>query len=119
MQSMSEYYSAVQLRADHWGEMRALVEELAKKPEGRSAKASHAKIEKLFEQLSTIETYWAFPGVASFNHLRRMFEHGKFSDCAFTIHRITRALTTGAYRRRHIPLDREMTDRCSRPKRAP
>jgi len=107
---MSDYYSAVQLRADHWGELRALVEGLAKNPEGRSAKAAHAKVEKLFEQLATIETYWAFPGVAAFNYLRRLFENGKFEDCAFTIHRVTRALTTGAYRRRHIPLDREMVE---------
>jgi len=57
-----------------------------------------------------IEPYWAFPGMAAFDHLRRQFEHGNYEDLAFSVNRVTRALTTGAYRRRHIPLDRDTVD---------
>ena len=48
--------------------------------------------------------------MAAFDHMRRNFEHGNFEDLSFTISRVTRALTTGAYRRRSIPLDRDTTD---------
>ncbi len=110
MQSMSDYYSAVQLRADRWGELRALIEQLSNNPNGRAATGAHERIEKLLGQLSLIEAYWAFPGMSAFDHLRRLFEHGKFDDLAFSVQRISRALTTGAYRRRHIPLDRDIVD---------
>ena len=44
MQSMSDYYSAVQLRADRWGELRAQIEQLSKHPDGRGAKGAHERI---------------------------------------------------------------------------
>ncbi len=67
-------------------------------------------IADLFESLSVIEPYWAFPGMAAFDHMRRQFEHGNFADLSFTVNRVTRGLTTGAYRRRSIPLERDSTD---------
>jgi arginine decarboxylase len=48
--------------------------------------------------------------MAAFDHLRRQMEHGNYDDLAFSINRVTRALTTGAYRRRHIPLDHDLHD---------
>ena len=42
--------------------------------------------------------------------MRRQFDHGKLADVAFTVRRAARALTTGSYRRRHIPLGRDMED---------
>jgi arginine decarboxylase len=110
MQSMSDYYSAVQLRTDRWSALRESLDLLSREPEGRGAKSTHAKIAELFEQLSLIEPYWAFPGMAVFDHFRRQFEHGLLEDVAFSVRRTTRALTTGAYRRRTIPLDREVVD---------
>ena len=90
--------------------MRAATDALARNPDGRQAKATKAKIAILIEQLAPIEGYWAFPGGQAFDHMRRQFEHGNFSDVSFTVHRITRALTTGAYRRRHVPPDRDSAD---------
>lgn len=49
--------------------------------------------------------------MAAFDHMRRQFEHNSFEDLAFSVHRVTRALTTGAYRRRHIPLERDSLDK--------
>ena len=110
MQSMSDYYSAIQLRSDRWSALRETTDALARAPEGKSATARTEKITDLFESLSMIEAYWAFPGVQVFEHIRRQFEHKNFEDVAFAVQRITRALTTGAYRRRHIPLDRDSVD---------
>ena len=110
MQSMSDYYSAVQLRSDRWSSLRESLDLLARKPEGRHAKATRQKVVDLFESLALIEAYWAFPGVSAFDFMRRQFEHGKIDDVAFAARRVTRALTTGAYRRRHIPLDRDTAD---------
>ncbi|QIE44784.1 ornithine decarboxylase [Pseudohalocynthiibacter aestuariivivens] len=110
MQSMGDYYSAVQLRSDRWSQLREAADALSRAPEGRNAKANLEKITELFDSLSLIEAYWAFPGVQAFDTLRRHFDHRNFADLAFSVQRITRALTTGAYRRRHIPLDRDSSD---------
>jgi arginine/lysine/ornithine decarboxylase len=110
MQSMSDYYSAVQLRADRWSALREALETLSRNPEGRGAKGIRDKITKLFDALAPIESYWAFPGVSAFEHLRRQFDQGHIQDVAFAIRRVTRALTTGAYRRRTIPLERDGID---------
>lgn len=110
MQSMSDYYSAVQLRADRWSALRENLGQLEREGEGRRAKAAHAEVGRLFTSLAFIERYWAFPGMVAFDTMRRQFEHGKLADVAFSVRRVTRALSTGAYRRRHIPLDRDNAD---------
>ncbi len=110
MQTMSDYYSAVQLRLDRWSNLREALDHLVRAPQARHARANRAKVEELFGSLALIEAYWAFPGVAAFDHMRRQFETGKLEDVAFSVRRATRALTTGAYRRRHIPLDRDTAD---------
>lgn len=110
MQSMSEYYSAVQLRFDRWGALRDACNSLARKPSGASAGATAQTVGNVFEALAPIEAYWAFPGNAAFTHLRRQYEHRNYDDLAFAVRRILRALTSGAYRRRTIPLEREESD---------
>lgn len=110
MHSVNDYYSAIQLRSDRWSELRAAVGSLSRETGVRKTAALRKQIGDLFESLARIEPYWAFPGMASFTHLRRQFEQDKIDDLAFTLTRVTRALTTGAYRRRHIPLDNDTTD---------
>ncbi|QGX99128.1 aminotransferase class I/II-fold pyridoxal phosphate-dependent enzyme [Roseovarius faecimaris] len=110
MQSMSDYYSAIQLRSDRWSALREASSALSRDPQGARSEAQVKKIEGLFESLALIEAYWAFPGMQVFDHLRRQFEHKNYYDVAFAVQRITRALTTGAYRRRHIPLERDSAD---------
>ena len=107
MRSMSEHYSAVQLRGDSWGALRAAAEMLERKPTGRAAEAATRRIREILESLDPIERYWAFPGYAAFLHLRRQLEAGQYGKMAMAIRRVTRALTSGAYRRRSIPLDRD------------
>lgn len=111
MQSVNEYYSAIQLRTDRWSSLRDSVAALARNPDGRGAVAQRRKVAGLFDALSVIEPYWAFPGMSAFDHMRRQFEHGNLDDLAFSVQRAARALTTNAYRRRHVPLERDSTDK--------
>ena len=43
MQSMNDYYSAVQLRADRWSSLREKLEFLVRNPEGKRVKTIHAE----------------------------------------------------------------------------
>lgn len=110
MDSVSDYYSGTQLRADRWSALREAVTSLCREQNAKKATAHKARIAELFESLALIEPYWAFPGMAAFENMRRQFETGHYDDLSFTTNRVKRALTTGAYRRRHIPLDRDSTD---------
>ncbi|TMM50619.1 aminotransferase class I/II-fold pyridoxal phosphate-dependent enzyme [Sulfitobacter sabulilitoris] len=110
MQSMNDYSSAIQLRSDRWSALREAAAALTRDPKAKAAAALRKRVEELFESLAMIEAYWAFPGMPAFDYMRRQFEHGNFEDLAFSTNRVTRALTTGAYRRRHIPLERDSMD---------
>ncbi len=110
MHSMNEYSSAIQLRSDRWSALRESATALTRAPKPKDEAVLKKRIEELFNSLAMIEAYWAFPGMSAFDHMRRQYEHGNFEDLAFTVNRVTRALTTGAYRRRHIPLDRDIVD---------
>ena len=110
MRSISEHYSAVQLRFDQWSSLRESTEAMSRQSQGRAAERLGKRIHELFDRLALIEPYWAFPGQQAFAHLRRQFEAGSFGDLAFGVRRITRALSSGAYRRRAIPLDRDDTE---------
>ncbi|KZY26591.1 MULTISPECIES: aminotransferase class I/II-fold pyridoxal phosphate-dependent enzyme [unclassified Sulfitobacter] len=110
MHSMNEYSSAIQLRSDRWSAMRGATAALARQPRAKEAEKLVADVRKLFESLAVIEPYWAFPGMSAFDYMRRQFEHKSYEDLAFAVGRVTRALTTGAYRRRTIPLERDSLD---------
>lgn len=109
--SIRDYYSATQLRADRWSSLRESAEGLARqRQEGRQSEKLMAAAEHLFDVLAPIERYWAFPGIHAFEHLRRLLQHGNVDDLAVSVRRIARALTSGAYRRRSIPLSSDEID---------
>ena len=110
MHSMNEYSSAIQLRSDRWSAMRGATAALTRQPKAKEAEKLVAEVRKLFVSLALIEPYWAFPGMSAFDYMRRQFEHKSYEDLAFAVSRVTRALTTGAYRRRTIPLERDSLD---------
>lgn len=107
MHAMTDYSSAIQLRSDRWSALREASSALARETKSKQTTALRKKIEALFDSLSALEPYWAFPGMQAFEHMRRQFEHNAIEELAFSVGRATRALTTGAYRRRHIPLERD------------
>ncbi|KIC30524.1 aminotransferase class I/II-fold pyridoxal phosphate-dependent enzyme [Leisingera sp. ANG-S5] len=111
MPSIRDYYSATQLRADRWSSLRESAEGLARqRQEGRQSEKLMAAAEHLFDVLAPIERYWAFPGIHAFEHLRKLLQHGNVEDLAVSVRRIARALTSGAYRRRSIPLSSDEID---------
>ncbi|WP_413717978.1 aminotransferase class I/II-fold pyridoxal phosphate-dependent enzyme [Silicimonas sp. MF1-12-2] len=109
--SVSDYFSATQLRADRWSALRETAESmLLHGVEGRQGGKLLKTAEALFEALAPIELYWAFPGIRSFEHLQRLFEQRNIEDLSISVRRIARALTSGAYRRRTIPIGGEEAD---------
>ena len=110
MHAMNDYSSAIQLRSDRWSALREATSALTRDPKAAEIKKLNEKITLLFKSLALIEPYWAFPGMSAFDHMRRQFDHGSVEDLAFAVSRVTRALTTGAYRRRAIPLERDSID---------
>ncbi|SMX41775.1 aminotransferase class I/II-fold pyridoxal phosphate-dependent enzyme [Maliponia aquimaris] len=103
--TIRDYYSATQLRADRWSALREAVEGLHTHGiGGTQGKKLRKTAEMLFEALEPIERYWAFPGAHNFEHLRRLLQNDSIEDLAVSLRRVARALTSGAYRRRSIPL---------------
>jgi arginine decarboxylase len=109
--SIGDYYSATQLRADRWSALRENAESLRLHGvEGARGRRLVASAEKLLKSLEPIEAYWAFPGYQGFEHIRRLLETRAIDELSVTVHRVARALTSGTYRRRTIPLSPNETD---------
>ncbi|MEM6680278.1 MAG: ornithine decarboxylase, partial [Pseudomonadota bacterium] len=104
MTAIGDYYSAVQLRSDRWSHIKQLAAERAAGVPAKRAAALDKKLIAQFEVLEPIESYWAFPGLAAFNFMRRQLQLGHYDDLAVSVRRVVRALSTGAYRRRRITL---------------
>ncbi len=106
LHTISDYYSASQLRADRWSALRETAESLYR---NRSDK-DRDRARQLLQALAPIEVYFAFPGGSAFDYLRRLLDHGNFTDFSTAVRRVSRALTSGAYRRRSIPLIADETE---------
>jgi arginine decarboxylase len=110
MDSAVDYYSAIQLRSDKWSALREITTALARAEPGKIPEDRRVRADEILTWLALIEPFWAFPGMTAFEHLRRQLEHNNYEDLAFVVHRISRALSTGAYRRRRIPLGHDTVD---------
>ncbi|SES78866.1 aminotransferase class I/II-fold pyridoxal phosphate-dependent enzyme [Oceanicella actignis] len=109
--TIRDYYSASQLRMDRWSTLRETMESLQRAgPAGRSADKLARRAAELLEALAPIELYFAFPGAAAFEHMRRLLEARNIDDLSHVVRRVARALTSGAYRRRSIQLVGETGD---------
>ncbi len=101
--SLSHYYNASQYRIDTWNRLknaaRRLVADDSKSEKNRKA------VRELLAYLAPVEVYWAFPGPLAFQHLARHEELEEFNILANKVLRITTALMSGEYRRKHIVLD--------------
>lgn len=103
--SIGDYYSATQLRADRWSALREAAESLTRHGHtGKRGAKLVAEAEALLVALDPIERYWAFPGYTAFSHMKRMLGARTIPEFAFAARRVARALATGAYRRRAVPL---------------
>ena len=103
--SLSAYYNASQLRADTWNRLKTISGRLE---QGQASEAPDPALviaaNETLDILEPIENYWAFPGHDTFQHLRRLLHREDFAVLARAIARIVRALMSGSYRRKHVPL---------------
>ena len=97
--SLTEYYSASQLRADRWTHLKAACARLAAAADGDGA-GFEARARELLVALEPIEFYWAFPGRAAWQALWQMLERGRHDELSATVSLVVRALVSGSYRRR-------------------
>jgi len=103
--SISDYFSAAELRLDRWSALRELLQSLAAtRGEGKHGTREIAAAGEIFDALRPVERYWAFPGKSVFEALRRQLDNRAFGELSHSVGRICRALSTGAYRRRTISL---------------
>ncbi len=108
---VGDSYSAFQLRADRWNALREIAEDLAhnRLPE-RRRKERLDEAHDIFDLLEPVELYWAFPGGDAFERIRRLLHRNDLVDFANAVRRVARALSSGAYRKRVIPLFGETED---------
>ncbi|MCV6585009.1 MAG: beta-eliminating lyase-related protein [Marinibacterium sp.] len=104
--NIADYYSASQLRADRWSALREAAETLDRS----GSEGDREEARALLRALAPIEMYFAFPGGSAFDYLRRLLDHGNFADFSTAVRRVSRALTSGAFRRRSIQLIADETD---------
>ncbi len=94
------YNSMWQLRRDVWSSLEEASSRLSEC--GGSTAAAAALIERIREQLSTLEPmepYWGFPGRRRFQQLQRLLAVGDTAAFAQMVGDVNRALVTDSYRR--------------------
>ena len=110
MESISEYYSAIQLRTDRWNVLKETTQRLCLDQSAAKLEKLKSKADKIIRSLAGLEGFWAFPGREAFDLIRRQLEHQHYEELAFTVKKILRSLTSGAYRRRKIVLEYDVTE---------
>ena len=98
--TLTEYYSAGQLRNDRWSALKSCTTRLAEARDQRSRESLAAKARGLLASLEPIEMYWAFPGRRGFDHLRILLAEERFGELGRSVATTVRSLVGGAYRRR-------------------
>jgi arginine decarboxylase len=93
------YNSLWQVRNDSWCSLEEAATQLAlagaqQRPVEHLAETVHG----LLDVLGPVERFWAFPGLHSFQKVRRLFGAGKYDRFAAQVTGIHRALATGSYR---------------------
>lgn len=105
--SLSDYYSASQLRSDRWASLKSVSAQLISTTRERSRLHCIEKARSLLTSLEPIESYWAFPGRRGLETLRKLLGREDYQGFAHLVARITKSLSSGSYRRRFIDVDQD------------
>jgi len=97
--SLTEYYSAQQVRTDRWTALRIVCEQLTQALTERRHTETVRKARDLIEALRPIELYWAFPGRRTFERLLDLLAEGRHEALANAVRNIGRSLLSNSYRR--------------------
>lgn len=105
--SLSDYYSAAQLRTDRWTQLKAVAIQLAATQREKTRVQLLDRARGLMAAMEPIEMYWGFPGNRGIAHLHKLLDREHTEDFAHTVARVVRALLSGSYRRHSIDLGHE------------
>ena len=95
----SHYYNVGQLRIDQWNSLKSETTKLAHSNRNSEAEQSHSEqVLLLLDESSTVESYFAFPGMAKMNGLKEMLERKEHTALSRQIAEITRLLVSDRYR---------------------
>jgi len=97
--SLTDYYSALQLRTDRWSALRATCEQLRLATSAKQTRKLQLRAQELLDSLMPIEAYWAFPGQSVLDKLCLLLEKERYDELARLTRRSVRSLLAGAYRR--------------------
>jgi arginine decarboxylase len=93
------YNSLWQVRTDAWSSLEeSATQLLLARSQHRSVEQLGDTIHGLLDVLGPIERFWAFPGIANFAKVRRLFTAGKYDRFAALVTDIDHALATDAPR---------------------
>jgi len=93
------YNSTWQIRNDAWCSLEESSAQLVLAgAQHRTVEDLDQTISRLLDVLGPIERFWAFPGMAAFQKVRRLFTTGKYDRFAALVRGINRALATDSYR---------------------
>ena len=101
-QTLSDYFSASQLRSDHWTTLKGVAIRIGNADSDAKSDKLAVRAKQLLEALRPIEVYWAFPGKRALHKLQHLLARGDYDEFSHGVLRIVRALMSGAYRRRNI-----------------
>ena len=97
--SLTEYYSASQLRSDRWTSLKSTCARLAGATDDKRA-VHEARARELLASLEPIEFYWAYPSSSAWQSLWQLLERRQFEELSRCVSLIVRALVSGSFRRR-------------------
>ena len=104
--SLSDNYSASQLRVDSWNKLKDSAIRLKRAASaGKALEDRRAEVRGYLDGLEPIESYWAFPGRQNFQQLSRALEQEDYVSLSINTARIVRAMMSGSYRRCAVALD--------------
>ncbi len=107
--TLTEYYSASQLRHDRWSSLKSVTARLAGAQDAAARDQFAARARELMAALGPIESYWAFPGRGAWQSLAALLDRGEHQELARNVALVVRALVSGSFRRR-LPRDSDDAD---------
>ena len=104
--NLSRHYHPSQLRVDAWSRLEYAARELNHKHQ-RNTDTSILEqyISQLFEALTPIEGYWAFPGKEALKQLQELFHKEEYRPFSDAVSYLVHMLVSESYRRRATTLE--------------
>lgn len=95
-QPLEDFFSASDARNDRWRALNVAAHEWA--VDGTNRAAEQQRVAALFNEISPIEDYWAFPGSVLMRSLKGAIDAQDANVVAHLTQKIGRALLSGSYR---------------------